>query len=134
MSSPTSFYSKSRKEVNSDTVTFVPATIAFPNVTVKDFIHQAATDLITLLTHPPPSTIPTLEAGDPTRNALLRIAHTLNNNPVQDSTLEQLQRQTTAAAAAVVHQDKLQKNHSTNLTTTTDLQQALARVTRVFQP
>ena len=38
-------------------------------------------DIITLLTNPPPSTIPTLTAGDETKNAILQLATILGTNP-----------------------------------------------------
>ena len=60
-----------------DTVTFSPTVVPFPKVSTDDFLRQAATDIITILTEPPSSTTPTLEAGDGTRNALLKIAETL---------------------------------------------------------
>ena len=40
----------------------------------KDFLIQLAKDIITLLTQPPSTTSPSLEAGDPIRNALLELA------------------------------------------------------------
>ena len=62
------FLPKTRAEINSDTVVFMPKQINFPEVTVDNFIKQSLEDLITLLTYPPPPSIPTLQAGDPTRN------------------------------------------------------------------
>lgn len=41
-------------------------------------MRQAATDIISILTAPPSTTVPSLQAGDPTRNALLEIATVLN--------------------------------------------------------
>lgn len=67
-----------KAERDVDTVTFFPKVIPFPKVGIDDFLRQAATDIITILTHPPSSTTPSLEAGDITRNALLKIANTLN--------------------------------------------------------
>ena len=43
-----------------------------------DFLKQAATDIITILTNPPSTTTPSLEAGDPVRNALLTLATQLH--------------------------------------------------------
>ena len=43
---------------------------SFPQIKLEDFLKQAATDIITLLTNPPSTTTPSLEAGDPVRNAL----------------------------------------------------------------
>jgi len=46
-------------------------------VELIDHLKKAATDLISILSHPPSLTIPSLKAGDPTRNALLQIAELL---------------------------------------------------------
>ena len=40
-------------------------------------MHQAADDIVNLLTEPPSSTVPSLKAGDPTRNAILELAQLL---------------------------------------------------------
>ena len=124
------FLPKSRREVHSDTVTFIPAKINFPSVSVNDFIKQAASDLITLLTHPPPKTIPTLEAGDPVRNALLRIATSLNCHQISSKELDTLSQSTTAAAAALVKRDESKKHH---VPPKQSLSEALNKLTRVFQ-
>ena len=52
-----------------DTVKFLHTVIPFPNVTLTDHLRQAASDLITILTAPPLTNVPSLAAGDPTRNA-----------------------------------------------------------------
>lgn len=41
---------------------------------LADFLKQAAEDIITILTTPPSTTTPSLQAGDPVRNALLTLA------------------------------------------------------------
>ena len=41
---------------------------------MEDILKQAATDTITILTQPPSITTPSLQAGDPVRNALLTLA------------------------------------------------------------
>ena len=75
----------SRAEIDADTVTFLPKTLKFPEVTISDFLKQAAIDIITLLKHPPHPTIPSLEAGDDVNNAifilasLLKRTHNINN-------------------------------------------------------
>jgi hypothetical protein len=74
----TCFVPDTRKELISDTVTFLPAQYKFPEIKTDDFLAQAATDIISILSKPPPSTVPSLEAGDLTRNALLKIAQSLN--------------------------------------------------------
>ena len=79
-----------RSVVTSDTVLFLPHDIPFPEVKIDDFLRQAATDLISILTHPPPSTVPSLEAGDATKNALLKLALLLNPS---DDIITKIQRQ-----------------------------------------
>ena len=64
--------------MNSDTDAFFPHEIPFPEVKIDDFLRQAATDIITILTHPPPTTVPSLQAGDSTKNAILELASILN--------------------------------------------------------
>ena len=72
------FFEKTRSERDVDTVTFFPTIIPFPSVTTTDYLKQAATDIITILTSPPSPTTPSLQAGDPIRNALLDLATLLN--------------------------------------------------------
>jgi hypothetical protein len=55
-------------------VTFFPSNIPFPDIRLDDFLRQAANDIITILTQPQSPTTPTLQAGDPVRNALLTLA------------------------------------------------------------
>ena len=74
------FIPSSRAEVNSDTVAILPHDIPFPEVKIDDFLRQAATDIITILTHPPPTTVPSLQAGDSTINAILELASILNRS------------------------------------------------------
>lgn len=96
---------QTRSEVHSDTIIFFPKQVPFPSITTDDFIWQATSDIITLLTHPPPSsTVPSLELGDSTKNALLQVATILNWNPLNDTVMEQQHCVTTAAAAALSHQ------------------------------
>ena len=74
----TCYFPNSRSTRICDTVTFLPKTVKFPEVRLVDHLKQAASDIVTLLTHPPSTTVPSLRAGDPVRNALLDIATTLN--------------------------------------------------------
>ena len=63
-----------RQEVDADTMVFIPHKIDFPEVKLEDFLKQAAMDILTLLYKPPPSTVPSLQAGDPIRKAILQLA------------------------------------------------------------
>ena len=82
--------------VTSDTVLFLPHEIPYLAVKIDDFLRQAATDLVSIRTHPPSSTFPNLEAGDATKNALLKLALLLN--PSNDITTT-IQRQHSIALA-----------------------------------
>ena len=68
------YFPRSKRTRICDTVTFFPHAIPFPEVRIDDYLRQAAIDIIDILTNPPPTTLPTLQAGDETRNALLKIA------------------------------------------------------------
>ena len=72
------YFPTTRSEQNCDTLTFIPTVIPFPKVTLEDHLHQATEDIIKLLTYPPSTTTPSLEAGNSTQNALLKISQTLN--------------------------------------------------------
>ena len=65
------------REVDVDTVQFFPSTTKIPSVSTEDYLKQAATDIISVLQNPP-SSIPSLQFGDPTKNALISIARLLN--------------------------------------------------------
>ena len=68
------YFPRSRAVRDCDTVTFFPKVVPFPEVSLTDFLKQSATDIITILTQPPAPNIPSLQAGDPIRNALLTLA------------------------------------------------------------
>ena len=70
----TCYFPKSRSQRVCDTVTFIPTVLPFLQVTITDHLKQAATDIVTILTSPPSTTVPSLKAGDPTQNALLELA------------------------------------------------------------
>ena len=57
-----------------DTVTFFPSSIPFPEVKLEDFLRQTASDIISILRLQPSTTKPSLQAGDPVRNALTTLA------------------------------------------------------------
>ena len=71
------YFTRTRKERDCDIVEFFPHDIPFPSVSLKDHLHQAADDIVNILTEPPSSTVPSLKAGDPTRNAILELAQLL---------------------------------------------------------
>ena len=70
---------------------FFPHRIPFSKVKLKDFLTQAASDIVTLLTNPPNTSFPSLDARDPLHNALLKISTALHQvanipKPIQQST------------------------------------------------
>ena len=67
-------------ERDSDTVAFFPHSIPFPAVTTDDFLRQSITDIVSLLKNSPPSTVPSLQAGDATTAAIQQIAKLLNRH------------------------------------------------------
>jgi len=146
------FVPKTHAKINTDTVLFFPKSIPIPSITTEDHLKQAATDIITLLTHPPKeSPLPSnLQLGDTTKNALLQIATILGRNLVPPSVIQRQQRVTTAAAAAL--QRKLATNqpkvdspitfhiptpkaptNSSSSNNSSDLKSALDRLARVLQ-
>ena len=72
------FFPKTRSKRDVNTITFFHKAIKFPEIHLDDFLKQAATDIITILTSPPSTTTPSLQAGDTTRNALPDIAKLLH--------------------------------------------------------
>ena len=56
-----------------DTLQFFPKAIPFPAISTDDNLCQAATDIIHLLKHTP-TTLPYLQYGDKTKNALTLLA------------------------------------------------------------
>ena len=48
--------------------------ISFQTVKIEDFLRQAATDIITILTDPSLTTTPCLQVDNPIRNKLLQSA------------------------------------------------------------
>ena len=63
--------------IDADIVEFIPYSITFLSVTLQNFLAQAATDIVLLLTNPPKSIVPSLQAGDSICNAILEIAKVL---------------------------------------------------------
>ena len=100
------YFPKTRSKPNVDTVTFFPKRITFPEIDLDDYLRQAATDIITLLTAPPSTTTVTLEAGDPTRNALLKIA-TILNRSTPLPTINESQQTFTSESLSVIIQQKI---------------------------
>ena len=59
--------------------------ILFLRVTLNDHLKQAATDIISILSNPPKSTVPSLLAGEDTATAIYEIAKLLKRvDPIPD--------------------------------------------------
>ena len=72
------YISKTRAEVNADTIVFIPKKIVFPEVKPEHFLQQAAEDIVTILSQPQQyPIIPTLQLGNETKNAFLQLASIL---------------------------------------------------------
>ena len=74
----TCYFPRTRTERQCDTITYFPTIIPFPKVGLEEFLRQAATDIVTILSNPPSTTVPGLEQGSTTNNALLKLAKILN--------------------------------------------------------
>lgn len=66
------------KTRHADTVKFFPKVIPFPSVTLEDFLRQATSDILAILQNPP--SIPSLQCGDKTQEAVIQIAQLLNRS------------------------------------------------------
>ena len=107
------YFPRTREVRNCDTVEFFPHDIVFPRVTLKDHLKQAADDLITILTQPPKNNVPSMQAGDPTRNAILQIAKLLKRVEHIPEPVEEIIHQDDASAPRV--KPKPMPNESCNL-------------------
>ena len=74
----TCYFPKTRSEHDCDTVTFIPKVIPFTRVTTEDFLRQAATEIVNILSKPYNTIVPSLTAGNKMYNALLELAKILN--------------------------------------------------------
>lgn len=63
----------SGRERDVDTLQFFPKKIPFPEILTEHYLKQAASDIIHILQNPP-SSLPYLQYGNPTNNALFQIA------------------------------------------------------------
>ena len=65
------YFPRTRSIRDCDTVAFLSTTVPFLEIKLDDFLRQAASDIITILTQPPSTSVPSLHVGDPVRNASL---------------------------------------------------------------
>ena len=129
-----------RREVDTDTVTFLPKHIKFPEVHLHDFLHQAATDILSLIHNSPSTTVPSLAQGDETKNALLQIACLLNRNNNSIATLNNIKQDFQQALHKYIHEQissnliKTYKNIIEKLTITTNPNLKIPTSTKTSQP
>ena len=71
------YFRRTRDIRHCDTIGFFPHAIPFPQVRLKDFLSQAASEIVSLLTQPSSTVAPSLQEGDPFRNTLLTLVHLL---------------------------------------------------------
>ena len=79
------YFPATRSEKYNGTVTFFPKLIKFPEINFNFFLRLATTNIITLITVPPSTTTLSLEAGDETKNALLKITDILQMIPDKEN-------------------------------------------------
>jgi hypothetical protein len=72
------YFPKSKSERVCNTVQFIPNVIPILQTKIDDYLRQAAGDIVSILQKPPSTTYPSLQAGDPVRNALHELAIQLN--------------------------------------------------------
>ena len=126
---------KTRSEINADTIVFFPHIIDFPKVTPEFFLRQAALDIITLLTNPPPFTVPSLNAGNKTKNAILQLATILGTNPLSQQSWSDQHHATIKQAAQLptIITAPPKANNTTSSTPIQTLQNTLTRLARVLK-
>ena len=71
----TCFIPSTRTEIVTDTLVFIPHTIAIPTITTDKFLTQAESNIITLLTCPPSNIPSTLQIGDSTKMDYCNLQH-----------------------------------------------------------
>ena len=64
------------------TLQLIPATFKLPESTAEHYLRQSVGDIIDLI-QDPPNTLPLLEYGDDTKNAITKIAHLLQRSVPQ---------------------------------------------------
>ena len=78
------FFTSAGKTRDTDTVDFFPKEIPFPKTKTEDYLIQATPDILVLLQEPPKS-LPYLQYGDTTKNALIKLSANLNQAGTQPS-------------------------------------------------
>ena len=72
------YFPDSKSTHDADTVEFFPKSIPFPKTTSEDYLLQSASDILAILQSPPKS-LPYLQYGDSTKNALVQLSQLIKN-------------------------------------------------------
>ena len=84
----TCFIPSTRTETVSDTLVFIAQTFPIATITTDNFLTQAASDIITLITCPLPNIPSTLQIGDSIKNVVfLQLATLLNRNKITNEVI-----------------------------------------------
>ena len=126
------FCDKTRAEITADTLVFIPHKITFPEVKAEDFLKQAATDIISILTQPNQnSLIPSLQNGNETKNALLQLATILGQAEKEPDT--QYQHLPQATSKTLNKKPDPPEERIAHVSTLTPLQKTLSALIRVMK-
>ena len=80
----TCFNPITKKEIISDTLIFIPHTAPTPSVNIKNYLHQAASDIVTILKTPGPILPTSLQIGNHVRNGSFELATILKINQINN--------------------------------------------------
>ena len=67
------YFPKTGRVKDVSRIEIIPHSIQIPEVILTDYLRQAAGDIVSILQTPPSTTALSLQAGDPTRNALEKL-------------------------------------------------------------
>ena len=83
----TCYKPSTRIEIVPYTLVFIPHTIPIPTITTDNFLKQAASDIIALLTCPQSNIPSILQIGDLTKNGLLQLATLYHTNQITNDVI-----------------------------------------------
>ena len=102
---------------DADTVQFFPENIQLPETSTEDYLKQASNDILSILRNPP-SSLPYLQAGSETKNAIAKIAQLLNRSsnsppplPITDATPPRVESVKNSNKEAPTQLDSLSENN-----------------------
>ena len=80
-----------KSEIFSSTIVFIPHTSPIPTVTIANFLQQAASNTIKIVTQQTPLPTNTYQLGNHTRNGLFQLAILLKSYRIINEKLQHLQ-------------------------------------------